>query len=135
MIRTCTEVHQAPRSSLAGHPVPIPVFLANLQQCPCRQFRFTLTVITFRPVSVNLQLYLHTNGSCIRLSLLFRSVGHRVKTHKVTPAYYMWYNILKLCLSESPLVAGPFEQHSSGCTCQTGDRSVSSLGGSVVDTG
>ena len=31
--------------------VPIPAVLANPQQCPCRQFRFTLTVITFSGVT------------------------------------------------------------------------------------
>jgi len=38
--------------------VPIPDLIANPQQCPCRQFNFctilTLSVITFRRVSVNL---------------------------------------------------------------------------------
>ena len=34
-------------------------------------------------------------------------------------------------VSESPPVAGPFEQRSSGCTCQTGGRSAPSSGGGV----
>jgi hypothetical protein len=39
----------------------------------------TITVITFRRVSVNLEHFQLTNGSC-------NSVGHRIKTHRITPA-------------------------------------------------
>ena len=45
--------------------VPISVFLENPRQCPCRNLVSTLMGITFRRVSVNLQHYKHTNGSCI----------------------------------------------------------------------
>jgi hypothetical protein len=65
--------------------LPIPVLLENPRQCPCRQFSF--------------DHYGHHNQTCqrqsaalseyewiaYRLSLLLRTVGHRVKTHRITP--------------------------------------------------
>jgi hypothetical protein len=66
--------------------VPIPAFLENLRQCPCRQF-------SFDPYGDHIQTCqcqsapLPTHEWIVyRLSLLLRSVGHRFKTHKITPA-------------------------------------------------
>ena len=66
--------------------VPIPPLLANPRQCPCRQFNFD-------PYSDHIQTCQRQSAVLIahewivyKLSLLLRSVGHRVKPHKITPA-------------------------------------------------
>jgi hypothetical protein len=66
--------------------VLIPDFLVNPWQCPCRQFNFD-------PYGDHIQTCqcqsteLPTNEwITYNLSLLLRSVGHRVKDHKITPA-------------------------------------------------
>ena len=60
--------------------------LPNPQQCSCRQFRFD-------PYGDHIQTCQRQPPAlpaheCIvyKLSLLLRSVGHRVKTHRITPA-------------------------------------------------
>jgi hypothetical protein len=66
--------------------VPIPSFLENPRQCPCRQF-------SFDPYGDHIQTC-HRQSATLpthewivyRLSLLLHSVGHRVKTHKITPS-------------------------------------------------
>ncbi len=65
--------------------VPIPVLLVNPPQCPCRQFSvdpYCDHIQTCQCQSVALPTH---EWIVYSLSLLFRSVGHRVKTHKVTP--------------------------------------------------
>ena len=66
--------------------VTIPVLLANPRQCPCRQF-------SFDPYGHHIQTCPCQSAALpahewivYNLSLLIRSVGHRVKPHKVTPA-------------------------------------------------
>jgi hypothetical protein len=66
--------------------VPIPTLLGNPRQCPCRHF-------SFDPDDDHIQkcqcqsVTLPTHGWMVyKISLLFCSVGQRVKTHKVTPA-------------------------------------------------
>ena len=66
--------------------VPIPVLVANPRSCTCQHFdiygdHHHLQTCQLQSVA------LRTNEWFVyRLSSLFRSVGDRVKTHKVTPA-------------------------------------------------
>jgi hypothetical protein len=64
--------------------VPIPALLESPRQCPCRQF-------SFDPYGDHIQTCQRQSASLpahewivYRLSLLICSVGHRVKTHKIT---------------------------------------------------
>jgi hypothetical protein len=66
--------------------VPIPTLLENPRQCPCRQF-------SFDPYGDHIQTCQRQSATLpthewimYRLSLFLHSVGHRVKTHKITPA-------------------------------------------------
>ena len=65
--------------------VPIPVLLENPRQCPCRQFSFDSygdhTGQTCQHQSPTIPVH---ECNVYKLSLLLRSVGHRVTTHKVT---------------------------------------------------
>jgi hypothetical protein len=66
--------------------VPIPVLFENPRQCPCRQFSFDHYgdhIQTCQCQSAALPAH---EWIVYRLSLLLRSVGHRVKTHRITPA-------------------------------------------------
>jgi hypothetical protein len=66
--------------------VPIPVLLENPRQCPCGQFSFDPYgdhIQTCQRQSVTLPAH---EWIVYSLSLLVHSVGHRVKTHKITPA-------------------------------------------------
>ena len=63
--------------------VPIPVLLANPRQCPCRQFSFDPYgdhIQTCQRQSAALPAY---EWIVYKLSLLLRSVGHRVKPTKL----------------------------------------------------
>ena len=69
--------------------VPIPALFENPRQCPCRQF-------SFDPYGDHIQTCQSQSSTLpthewiiYRLSLLLRSVGHRVKIHKITPALTM----------------------------------------------
>jgi hypothetical protein len=66
--------------------VPIPVFLENPRQCLCRQFSFDhygSHIQTCQRQSASLP----SNERIVyRFNLLLRSVGHRVKTYRITPA-------------------------------------------------
>ncbi len=66
--------------------VPIPVLLENPRQCPCRQFSFDHYgdhIHTCQRQCASLPAH---EWIVYRLSLLLCSVGHRVKTHRITPA-------------------------------------------------
>jgi hypothetical protein len=66
--------------------VPIPVLLENPRQCPRRQFSFDHYgdhIQTCPRQSAALPVH---KWIVYRISLLLRSVGHRVKTHRKTPA-------------------------------------------------
>jgi hypothetical protein len=68
--------------------VPIPALLENPRQCTCRQFSFDHYgdhIQTCHRQSVSLQSLVVHEWIVYRLSLLLRSVGHRVKTHRITP--------------------------------------------------
>jgi hypothetical protein len=65
--------------------VPIPDLIENPRQCPCRQFNFDHYgdhIQTCQGQSPALPAH---EWIVYRLSLLLRSVGHRVKTHRITP--------------------------------------------------
>jgi hypothetical protein len=65
--------------------LPIPTLLENPRQCPCRQFSFDPYgdhIQTCQCQSTTLPAH---EWIVFRLSLFLRSVGHRVKTHKITP--------------------------------------------------
>ncbi len=65
--------------------VLIPALLENPRQCPCRQFSFDHYgdhIQTCHRQSPTLPAH---EWIVYRLSLLLRSVGHRVKTHRITP--------------------------------------------------
>ena len=71
---------------LCGRHGFLPALIANPQQCSCRQFRF-------EPYGDYLQTCQHQSAALpthewlvYRLSLMLRSVGRRVKIHKVAPA-------------------------------------------------
>jgi hypothetical protein len=65
--------------------VPIPVFLENPRQCPSRQFNFDPYgdhIQTCQCQSTTLPAH---EWIVYMLSLFLCSVGHRVKTHRITP--------------------------------------------------
>jgi hypothetical protein len=65
--------------------VPIPALLENPRQCPCRQFSFDHYgdhIQTCQRQSATLPSH---EWIVYRLSLLLRSIVHRVKTHRITP--------------------------------------------------
>jgi hypothetical protein len=65
--------------------VPIPALLENPRQCPCCQFSFDHYgdhIQTCQRHSAALPAH---EWIVYRISLLLRSVGHRVKTHRITP--------------------------------------------------
>jgi hypothetical protein len=65
--------------------VPIPVLIKKPRQCPCRRFSFDSYgdhIQTCKRQSAKLPAH---EWIVYTLSLLFRSVGHRVESHKVTP--------------------------------------------------
>ena len=66
--------------------VPIPSLLENPRKCPCRQFSFDHHgdhIQTCQRQSPALPAH---EWIVYGLSLLLRSVGHRVKTHRITSA-------------------------------------------------
>jgi hypothetical protein len=66
--------------------VPVPALLENPRQCPCRQLSFDHYgdhIQKCQRQSTSLPAH---EWIVYRLSLLLRSVGHRVKTHRITPA-------------------------------------------------
>jgi hypothetical protein len=66
--------------------VPIPTLFENPRQCPCRQFTFDHYGDHFQTCQrLSAALSAH-EWIVYRLSLLLRSVGHRVKTNRITPA-------------------------------------------------
>ncbi len=65
--------------------VPISTFLENSRQCPCRQFSFDHYgdhIQTCQCQSATLPSH---EWIVYRISLLLPSVGHRVKTNRITP--------------------------------------------------
>jgi hypothetical protein len=69
--------------------VPIPVFLENPRQCPCRQFSFDHYGYHIQTCQRQSAALPPNEWIVYRLSLLLHSVGHRVKTHNITPAAVM----------------------------------------------
>ena len=66
--------------------VPIPSLLENPRQCPCRQFSFDHYGDHIQTCQRQSAAFPAHEWIVYRLSLLLRSVGHRVKTHRITPA-------------------------------------------------
>ncbi len=66
-------------------PIRLVVLMENPGQCPFRQFNFDPYgdhIQTSQCQSVSLPTHEWINS---KVSLLLRSVGHRIKTHKITP--------------------------------------------------
>jgi hypothetical protein len=66
--------------------VPIPVLLENPRQCPCRQFHFDPSDDDIQTCQCQPTTLPPHEWIVYRLSLLLSSVGHRVQTHRITPA-------------------------------------------------
>ncbi len=66
--------------------VPITVMLENPRQCPCRQFSFDHYGDHIQTCQRQSAAILTHEWIVYRLSLLLRSVSHRVNTHRITPA-------------------------------------------------
>ncbi len=66
--------------------VPIPALLENPRHCPCRQSRFDHYGDHIQTCQRQSAAFPAHEWIVYRLSLLLRSVGHRVKTHRITLA-------------------------------------------------